>query len=146
MISSPLNPKPMSSDIDAMASILADHPALHWTRAMLEDSLNHPQCISFCDRDRRSFAIFQAVADEAELLLIATATDQQGRGYATRLLKNALTQLRAQGIRHIFLEVRAGNKAARHFYEKLGFSPSGLRRNYYQDPPEDALNYRISVT
>jgi ribosomal-protein-alanine N-acetyltransferase len=38
-----------------------------------------------------------------------------------------------------FLEVRASNSEARALYQSFGFHPSGLRRNYYRDPPEDAI-------
>ena len=37
------------------------------------------------------------------------------------------------------LEVRQSNEAARALYEGLGFSVEGVRRDYYQDPREDAL-------
>ena len=39
----------------------------------------------------------------------------------------------------IFLEVRSSNSGARALYAALGFSQEGRRRNYYQDPAEDAL-------
>ncbi len=132
MISSP-------SNLEAMAVILADHPELHWTRALLEDSLQSPLTRVFASLF--SFAVFQIVADEAELLLIATAKTQQGQGHASCLLRDALTQLAAQGIRSIFLEVRSSNEIGQHLYEKLGFIQTGRRRDYYQDPKEDALLY-----
>jgi ribosomal-protein-alanine N-acetyltransferase len=37
------------------------------------------------------------------------------------------------------LEVRASNHAARALYEGLGFKVEGVRRDYYQEPREDAL-------
>lgn len=132
MISSP-------SNLDVMAAILADHPALHWTPAMLEKSLQSPSVSVFSSLF--SFALFQAVADEAELLLIATVKNQQGQGHASALLKDALTQLSAQGIRSVFLEARSSNTAAQQLYKKLGFVQAGRRRDYYQNPREDALLY-----
>jgi ribosomal-protein-alanine N-acetyltransferase len=43
------------------------------------------------------------------------------------------------GARTAALEVRAANASARSFYEKEGFTPVGLRKRYYADPPDDAL-------
>ena len=45
----------------------------------------------------------------------------------------------AQQITRIMLEVREGNKAARRFYEKCGFTEDGIRKNYYENPQENAI-------
>ena len=50
--------------------------------------------------------------------------------------KVALSKLK---IKHIVLEVRPSNIAARALYNKFGFKTMGIRRNYYIDPVEDAL-------
>lgn len=141
MISKPSNPKLTPDDVDVMAAILADYPELHWTRTMLEDSLKTPSCRVFY-HSAVSFAVFQTVGNEAELLLVASRKDQQGRGHATRLLKDALTQLATQEVHHIFLEVRSSNQLAQHLYEKLGFVQTGRRCDYYQNPLEDAILYK----
>jgi ribosomal-protein-alanine N-acetyltransferase len=39
--------------------------------------------------------------------------------------------------RHLTLEVRMSNQAAQRLYQRFGFAPVGLRKNYYRD--EDAL-------
>ena len=41
------------------------------------------------------------------------------------------------GARHLTLEVRVSNEGARHLYQRFGFAPVGVRKDYYRD--EDAL-------
>jgi ribosomal-protein-alanine N-acetyltransferase len=43
------------------------------------------------------------------------------------------------GAVHVILEVRPSNVSARELYEKFGFTLLGIRKEYYQSPPEDAL-------
>ena len=38
-----------------------------------------------------------------------------------------------------FLEVRQSNEAAKRLYEKLGYSPIGVRKRFYEKPVEDAI-------
>jgi ribosomal-protein-alanine N-acetyltransferase len=43
----------------------------------------------------------------------------------------------AEGARHLTLEVRSENEAARSLYSGLGLAPVGVRSDYYDD--DDAL-------
>jgi ribosomal-protein-alanine N-acetyltransferase len=90
---------------------------------------------------RRAAAFLAArfAADEMEVLRIAAAVEFRRRGLARRLLRNALAEARAAGIRAAFLEVHAGNLPAVCLYEGLGFVPVGRRAGYYGANGEDAL-------
>ena len=44
------------------------------------------------------------------------------------------------------LEVRHGNGAAKHLYEKNGYHLLACRKNYYKHPDEDADIYEIAFT
>ncbi|HJV23388.1 MAG TPA: GNAT family N-acetyltransferase [Holophagaceae bacterium] len=80
------------------------------------------------------------VVHEGELLRIAVDPARRGRGLGRELLKGAQAELRAQGIRELHLEVRAGNAAARALYAACGWREEGLRAKYYADG-EDAVLY-----
>ena len=43
----------------------------------------------------------------------------------------------AAGARYLTLEVRVSNEGARRLYQRFGFAPVGVRKDYYRD--EDAL-------
>jgi ribosomal-protein-alanine acetyltransferase len=76
---------------------------------------------------------------EWEIENIAVTGSAQRSGLGTRLLGEFLNLVRERGGRAIFLEVRESNLAARALYRKLAFVETGRRKNYYENPPEDAL-------
>lgn len=85
------------------------------------------------------FAAFHHGGDEAELRNLAVEPAQQRQGIARALLSEGLRRMQQWGVRRVFLEVRTSNQAARALYDSLGFQLLYTRRNYYQNPPDDAL-------
>lgn len=82
---------------------------------------------------------FSLAADEAEILTVAVAPPYRRRGIARALMERMLADAAAQGGAVMYLDVRASNEAARALYEALGFAETGVRRNYYTRPREDAV-------
>lgn len=70
---------------------------------------------------------------EAEILTIAISEHVRGRGLGRHLLDELLAIAWRQGAEAIFLEVRANDAGAQGFYERAGFVPVGLRKNYYRN-------------
>lgn len=85
------------------------------------------------------YAAFHRIGDEAELHNLAVDPAQRRRGLGRALLAAGVRTMRELGVRHLFLEVRATNLAAIELYRSLGFRLLYTRRNYYQNPEEDAL-------
>jgi ribosomal-protein-alanine N-acetyltransferase len=77
------------------------------------------------------FSLARAVADEAELLLVAVDPRQRGQGTGGRLVERAMEAARTRGAVKMHLEVRAGNAPARKLYAKSGFQDVGIRPAYY---------------
>ena len=71
-------------------------------------------------------------AGEAEILSIAIAARQRGRGFARPLLDLHLRRLAGLGARAVFLEVDERNAAARALYRRAGFYDVGRRQGYYR--------------
>ena len=80
------------------------------------------------------FLALQDLAGELEITQLAVKKTYQGQGLA-----NQLMEFLSDRPERIFLEVRASNQVARALYEKHGFLPVGQRKNYYQNPVEDAI-------
>ena len=92
------------------------------------------------------FAAFHHLSDEAELRNIAVDPAQRRQGVGRELVAEGRRRLLELGVRQLFLEVRASNLAAQRLYLSAGFRLHSRRREYYRDPPEDALILTMELT
>lgn len=83
------------------------------------------------------YAGVMVVGDEAHVTNILVEPDYRRRGIARRLMEALRQEAIDAGARHMTLEVRLSNDAARSLYSSLGMAPVGIRPRYYGD--EDAL-------
>jgi ribosomal-protein-alanine N-acetyltransferase len=79
------------------------------------------------------------IFDELHINSLAVEEAWRRRGVARQLLAYVVEASIGGGATSATLEVRASNAAARALYEGLGFRVEGVRRDYYQEPREDAL-------
>lgn len=75
--------------------------------------------------------IARIVADECEILALATDPDAQRSGVASSLLSELVDTAKEADVTRILLEVAAGNAPARAFYAARGFAEIGRRKDYY---------------
>ena len=98
------------------------------------------------DGSRVGLVVALTAGPEAELEWIAVPSEHRRRGVARTLLRELCHRLRAAHATELLLEVRASNQRAIGFYQAEGFAQSGLRRNYYADPTEDAVLLRLELS
>lgn len=79
------------------------------------------------------------VQDEGDITNVAVEKNSQNQGIGEKLLEEMFQRTQKAGVCRLFLEVRAGNVAALHLYEKMGFVQMGIRKNYYEQPVEDGV-------
>ena len=108
------------------AAFLQDRP---WSAREFQELLERPGC--FCLGDRNAFLLGSLIADEAEILTIATDPAHQRQGMARALVDQCLTETKAKGGKQVFLEVAADNAPAMALYKSCGFEEAGRRRDYY---------------
>lgn len=89
-----------------------------------------PSCF-LCETDG-GFAMGRAVAGEAELLTLAVDPDRRREGLGRDLLRRFEETAADHGAETAFLEVAAGNVAARALYAKAGWQETGRRKSYYR--------------
>jgi len=91
----------------------------------------HPILGIYGPQGLEAFVIASLVADEAEILTIATAASARRQGHARRLMRHLVATLSARSTNSLFLEVATDNPAAIALYLGLGFREVGKRRAYY---------------
>lgn len=79
------------------------------------------------------------VLDEGYISNVAVAPEHRNRHVALSLIEELEKRAREQKLSFATLEVRESNAAAIGLYGKCGFTPVGLRKNYYEQPTENAI-------
>lgn len=139
---------------EACAALHGTVFAQGWSALEFESLMAAPVTLGDAALDPRSgvlagFALSRGAAGEAEIITIAVAADWRRRGLGTRLLDRHLRHLALAGCAAVFLEVGAGNEAARRLYAAAGFVEVGRRKAYYAPKPglarEDALVLRRAL-
>ena len=90
-------------------------------------------------RDVVGYAGLMMTAEDGHVTTIAVDPKWHRHKIGTRLLLGLAREALARGAQNLTLEVRLSNKGAQELYRKFGFSPVGVRKNYYQETNEDAL-------
>jgi ribosomal-protein-alanine N-acetyltransferase len=141
----------IAGDLEAMMRIgRLSATAAQWSREQYEgvfsQGSDQVRLLLVVEQDSGicGFLIGRAVADEWEIENIAVLPEARRRGLGSRLLNEFLARVESESGTSVYLEVRESNRAARGLYQKWGFSEAGRRKNYYQDPQEDALILKIS--
>ena len=89
------------------------------------------------------FALGWWVVDELQLLAIATRPEARRRGVARRLLEALSAAARAAGGQRVSLEVARNNVAAVRLYESSGYRTFNVRKHYYRETGDEALEMEL---
>lgn len=96
--------------------------------------------------DPVGFALTWRAADEVHVIDLAVAPEARRGGLGRALLDAVIADARTADARLLLLEVRAGNAPALALYRSAGFFEHGVRRAYYSDNGEDAVEMRLTLT
>ena len=111
-----------------------------WSRESVVSQLDSP--VSYCavalEDDRVvGYIAYEVIADEGSLVELAVLPEYRQRGVGRKLVELMLTSCDA--VQTICLEVRLSNTPALNLYRAVGFREISVRRNYYDNPREDAV-------
>jgi [ribosomal protein S18]-alanine N-acetyltransferase len=88
------------------------------------------------------YAGLRAVPPQGDVQTIGVAESHWGRGIGAALLTAVLTEAERQGVREVFLDVRADNPRAQELYRRFGFTEIGARPAYYRDGVDSVVMCR----
>ena len=135
---------PMSNEnVADVAAIERECFSKPWTEQMLRDEMDNMSAsfiVAEADNGRAiGYAGLTVVLDEGYINNVAVRSQFRKNGVASALLDVFIRFAQAHELAFLTLEVRASNEAAIALYQKHGFEEVGRRKNYYEDPKEDAL-------
>ena len=133
-----------AEDLAAVQALQASSFASPWGVEAFRWELEHTtvaRLYVLTDSDRQvvAYCACWIMMDELHINSLAVDVRLRRRGAGRDLLTHVLREAAAQGATAATLEVRASNQAAIRLYESQGFAVQATRRDYYQDPREDAL-------
>ena len=120
-------------NLDAVMAIEQAAYSHPWSRGNFRDSLNplfDAHCLWLGDELLGYFLAMHGF-EEMHLLNITVAPARQGQGWAHMMLDALSLISRNVGAQTLWLEVRQSNVRALQVYERYGFVPVGLRKDYY---------------
>ena len=88
------------------------------------------------------YAVLMLAGDESELPYIAVDERYRRCGIGKMLLSHVISEAMKHNAGAMFLEVRESNTPARSLYDRFGFERTGIRKNYYRYPTENAVNMK----
>lgn len=149
-LSQPSVLRPMrEGDLDAAMAIEVRAYPFPWTVGIFRDCLraDYPAWVLLQDGRLVGYFLMSVAADEAHVLNVCVAPEDQGQGHGRRLMRAILQIARGHGAQRVFLEVRPSNTGAIALYFDIGFNEIGRRPRYYpaRDGREDALVMAIEL-
>lgn len=129
-------------DLDQVMAIERENFSVPWTENGFFSFLIRQDTLFLAAEEEGEIAGYCGavlVPDEGDITNVSVASNWRRQGVGTLLVRELIRQAGEAGVTKLYLEVRAGNQAAIELYEKLGFQKDGLRRDYYEEPREDAV-------
>jgi len=129
-------------DLEAIISIEKSSFSAPWPAWSLQQELKRPDAvylIAQVDEYIAGYAGMWLILDEGHVGTIAVLSHWRGCGLGEVLMLGMLQIADREKLERIFLEYRISNTPAETLYRKLGFETTRIRKRYYVDNNEDAV-------
>ena len=130
-----------SEDVFQAAEIEKKSFSMPWSPEGFKGALAYEDNIILVAEEAGRIAGYACVYvsfDEGELTNIAVEPEYSVRVIGLMLMKELKRRAEDKSVSKIVLEVRISNATAISLYEKCGFKNLGTRKNFYEQPVEDA--------
>lgn len=129
-------------DLDQVMAIEKENFSVPWTENGFFSFLIRQDTLFLVAEDETGIAGYCGIVmapDEGDITNVSVAGNRRRQGIGAGLVRELIRRAGEAGVTKIYLEVRESNRAAIALYEKLGFRREGLRRDYYEEPRENAV-------
>ena len=130
------------AEIPAVAAIEQQCFSTPWSADALRAELSNETARFFVLKvlgEAVGYVGLHLVCGEGYLANLAVLFAERRKGYGRRLMQAAIEACEKEGAQFLSLEVRESNAAAQALYRALGFTPRGVRKNFYSEPQENAV-------
>jgi ribosomal-protein-alanine N-acetyltransferase len=140
--------KTVKGYIDAIFQIEQEQFLHPWKKEFFYRELSHNIAWFYVAENTKTkeiagYILFWIIEETLELHDIAVKGSYKKKGIGRLMMEFMMETARDKGVEEMFLEVRQSNVEAVRFYEKFGFMQIDVRKNYYNNPVENALVYRL---
>lgn len=134
--------------VDGVFKIYCENFVEKWSRKSIEEEINNDLArtlVLLDDKKVIGFVNVRHILSEGDITNIAVSNQYRGKKLGLMLMDKLIELAKLEGIERYMLEVRKSNNVAINFYEKIGFVKVGERKNYYNNPTEDAILYDLTI-
>lgn len=130
--------------IDAIVEIEKESFSLPWSKNAFEESMAYEHTIFLVailkdTNEPIGYIGMYKIFNEGDITNIAVKPQYRGMGIGKALMREIIDRARELEISQLMLEVRESNQAAIGLYKEMGFENAGIRKNFYEQPLENAI-------
>lgn len=131
-------------DVDRVCVLEEMAFSMPWHKESFIEMIENKDALYLVADDEKAGVIgccgVRSIVGEGDISNVVVHPDFRKKGVAYDMLTQLISRGKKDfGIKEFTLEVRLSNMSAIHLYEKLGFVSEGIRKNFYEEPVEDAL-------
>ena len=130
------------SHIEQLAVIEKECFSTPWSENALREELENSYArflVAVCDGEVSGYIGAHNILGEVYITNVAVSQKHRRKGMGEKLINSLISLCESENAEFITLEVRESNKPAINLYKKMNFKDVGKRKNFYENPREDAI-------
>lgn len=135
--------KPLTEEyVDAVCVLEEEAFSMPWHRESFLEMINNKDAcylVGLVEETVAASCGLRNIVGDGEITNVVTSANMRKKGIGRNMLLKLMEEGTKMGVEAFTLEVRKSNAPAIHLYESLGFVTEGIRKNFYEEPQEDAL-------
>ena len=134
--------KMQPKDLPKVCEIEKDNFSLPWSEKSFLESMERDDTIfltALVDEEVAGYVGCYCIAGEGEITNVAVKDTYRRMGIGGKLLEELYKEAELLECKEFLLEVRESNEAAIGLYTRQGFVKEGIRKNFYEQPVENAV-------